>query len=60
MAGYPGDTVSAGQLVGILESMKMEIPITAPIAGIIHTLYRQPGHQVQAGQLLMVIEPAEH
>lgn len=56
----PGDSVSAGQLVGILESMKMEIPITAPVAGTIHTLYRQPGHQVQAGQLLMVIEPAEH
>lgn len=55
----PGDTVSAGQLVGILESMKMEIPITAPVAGIIHTLHRQPGHQVQAGQLLMVIEPAD-
>ncbi|MEI7255432.1 urea carboxylase [Dickeya dadantii] len=56
----PGDSVSAGQIVGILESMKMEIPITAPVAGIIHTLHRQPGHQVQAGQLLMVIEPAEH
>ncbi|MGM3159683.1 urea carboxylase [Dickeya undicola] len=55
----PGDSVSAGQLVGILESMKMEIPITAPVAGTIHTLYRQPGHQVQAGQLLMVIEPAD-
>ncbi|WP_042873599.1 urea carboxylase [Dickeya poaceiphila] len=55
----PGDSVSAGQIVGILESMKMEIPITAPVAGVIHTLHRQPGHQVQAGQLLMVIEPAD-
>ena len=54
----PGEQVAEGQLIGILESMKMEIPITAPVAGTIRTLQRQQGNQVQAGQLLMVIERA--
>jgi len=54
----PGDAVAEGQLIGILESMKMEIPITAPVAGTIRTFQRQQGNQVQAGQLLMVIERA--
>ncbi|HEY0208096.1 urea carboxylase [Acerihabitans sp.] len=52
----PGDRVSAGQTLGILESMKMEIPIPAPVPGTIRSLSRQAGHQVQAGQLLLVIE----
>lgn len=54
----PGEKVSAGQTIGILESMKMEIPITSPVDGVIRTFQRQQGHQVQAGQLLMVIETA--
>ncbi|KAA8997360.1 urea carboxylase [Affinibrenneria salicis] len=52
----PGDRISAGQTVGILESMKMEIPIVAPVGGTVRSLQRQPGGQVQAGQLLMLIE----
>ena len=54
----PGEQVKAGQTLGILESMKMEIPITSPVDGVIRTFQRQQGHQVQAGQLLMVIETA--
>ncbi|SLM65109.1 urea carboxylase [Dickeya aquatica] len=55
----PGERVSAGQVVGILESMKMEIPILAPVAGTLHSQLRHAGQQVQAGQRLMVITPAE-
>ena len=54
----PGEQVKAGQTIGILESMKMEIPITSPVDGVIRTFQRQQGHQVHAGQLLMVIETA--
>jgi len=52
-----GSDIEAGATVGILESMKMEIPIVAPATGKILSLYRQAGQQVQAGQLLMVIDP---
>ena len=54
----PGEQVKAGQTIGILESMKMEIPITSPVDGVIRTFQRQQGNQVHAGQLLMVIETA--
>ncbi|WP_293795645.1 urea carboxylase [uncultured Pantoea sp.] len=52
-----GSEIRAGATVGILESMKMEIPIVAPVSGKIHSLTRLSGQQVQAGQLLMVIDP---
>ncbi len=51
----PGAKVTAGETVGILESMKMEIPIVAPVSGTLHEVKRATGQQVQAGQLLMVI-----
>ncbi|EOW6645356.1 urea carboxylase [Cronobacter muytjensii] len=54
----PGEQVNEGQIIGILESMKMEIPVTSPVAGTIRAFQRQQGHQVQAGQLLMLIEKA--
>ena len=52
----PGDKVTPGQTLGILESMKMEIPISAPVSGTVKSLARQPGGQVQAGQTLLIIE----
>ncbi|QBR49729.1 urea carboxylase [Erwinia sp. QL-Z3] len=52
----PGDRVSAGETLGILESMKMEIPIVASVNGTIRALQRSAGQQVQAGQLLLVME----
>ncbi|UAW98993.1 urea carboxylase [Halopseudomonas nanhaiensis] len=50
-----GDTVKAGDVLVILESMKMEIPITAPVDGIIKTVQAQPGSPVRAGQRVLVI-----
>ncbi|MBP2168921.1 urea carboxylase [Erwinia toletana] len=55
----PGSIINAGETVGILESMKMEIPITAPVSGKIRALQRTPGQQVQAGQLLLLIETSD-
>ncbi|NDL63798.1 urea carboxylase [Acerihabitans arboris] len=52
----PGDRVSTGQTLGILESMKMEIPILAPVGGRVRRIVRAAGHQVQAGQLLLLLE----
>jgi acetyl-CoA/propionyl-CoA carboxylase biotin carboxyl carrier protein len=44
-----GDTVAAGDLVVVLEAMKMEQPITAPRDGIVADLTAQVGETVQAG-----------
>ena len=54
----PGDTVSAGQLLMIVEAMKMEHRITAPHAGVVGEVRARPGDQVSGGGLLAVITAA--
>jgi urea carboxylase len=51
----PGDRVTAGQTLVILESMKMEIAIPAPAAGRIVEICCQSGRPVHNGQRLAVI-----
>ncbi|WP_323815318.1 urea carboxylase [Cellvibrio sp. NN19] len=51
-----GQTVQAGDVLLILESMKMEINITANCAGKVTHLLKADGARVQAGQTLVVLE----
>lgn len=51
-----GDTVKAGDVLVILESMKMEIPLLAPRAGVVREVRVQPGSPVRAGQRVVVLE----
>ncbi len=51
-----GSTVVAGDRLIILESMKMEITIAAPISGTIIEILCTPGQMVTAGQMLIVIQ----
>ncbi|CAN5250344.1 pyruvate carboxylase [soil metagenome] len=53
-----GDTVAVGQTVASIEAMKMEAAITAPVAGIVRRLAIPRTQQVDAGDLIVVIEPA--
>ena len=53
-----GDTVKEGQLLVILEAMKMEHRITAPISGVIKAMNVSEGDQVDNGQVLVVFEDA--
>lgn len=55
LAVAEGDSVVRGQVVVVLESMKMEIELEAPEAGVVEALYRQPGDSVGSGQLLMAL-----
>jgi biotin carboxyl carrier protein len=45
----PGDRVAAGDPVIILESMKMEIPVEAPRAGVVREIVVSEGQTVQEG-----------
>ena len=51
----PGQLIAAGEPVCIIESMKMEIEIAAPVTGTVQELLLQPGSQVQVGQWLMTL-----
>lgn len=51
-----GDKVTAGQVVIILESMKMEIPIETETAGKVSTIHVQPGDFVNEFDVLVTLE----
>lgn len=52
----PGERVTEGQVVAIVESMKMEVAVTATEDGTIETIDCAPGTAVVAGQRLMVMK----
>jgi acetyl-CoA/propionyl-CoA carboxylase biotin carboxyl carrier protein len=51
-----GDTVAEGDLVVVLEAMKMEQPLTAHRAGIVTGLSATAGETVSAGAVIAMIE----
>jgi len=52
-----GASVAAGQPVATIEAMKMEAAITTPVAGTVTRLAIPATQQVEAGDLIVVIEP---
>jgi propionyl-CoA carboxylase alpha chain len=54
-----GDRVSAGDTLVVLEAMKMEHPMRATEDGVVTEVLVAQGEQVEAGTLLLVVEPAE-
>lgn len=52
----PGDQVSNGQDVVMLESMKMEIPITSEVSGSVKEIKVNVGDFVNEGDLLLELE----
>ncbi len=52
-----GDTLTEGDTILIIESMKMEIPIDAPANGVLRELLVAEGESVSEGQVLAVLSP---
>ena len=48
-----GDHVEAGQVVAVVEAMKMENEVTSLYAGTVEAVHVQAGQGVQAGQVLL-------
>ena len=52
----PGARIDAEDEVLVIESMKMQIPVTAPRAGAVQSIPVQVGQVVQEGDLLLILE----
>jgi acetyl-CoA carboxylase biotin carboxyl carrier protein len=51
-----GQEVEEDDTLMILESMKMEIPITSPITGTVTAILVREGDVVQEGQTVAIVE----
>jgi 3-methylcrotonyl-CoA carboxylase alpha subunit/acetyl-CoA/propionyl-CoA carboxylase biotin carboxyl carrier protein len=51
----PGDQVQTGQVLVVLEAMKMELALKAPFAGIVAGLTAAAGAQVALGSRLLEV-----
>jgi biotin carboxyl carrier protein len=54
-----GDTVAAGQVLVLIESMKMELRVTAPHAGVARAVNAVAGRTVERGAALLSVQAAE-
>ena len=53
-----GDIVSAGQVVVMLEAMKMQMRITVSAPGTVRAVHVRPGDVVVRGQILIEVDPS--
>jgi acetyl-CoA/propionyl-CoA carboxylase biotin carboxyl carrier protein len=53
-----GRRVAAGQLLAVVEAMKMETPLLAPFDGTVVGVSSEPGGPVSAGETVVEVEPA--
>lgn len=51
-----GESVGGGDELVVIESMKMELPVQAPIPGQVRQVFVSVGDQVLDGTVLMVLE----
>ena len=55
VAVQDGDAVDSGQLLCVIEAMKMENEIVAPREGLVRDLTVAPGDAVTSGQLICAV-----
>ncbi|TET55297.1 MAG: acetyl-CoA carboxylase biotin carboxyl carrier protein subunit [Anaerolineales bacterium] len=54
-----GQRVAQGDVVAVLESMKMNLELRAPRDGLVQSVHGEPGGEVKKGDLLVAIGPSE-
>ena len=53
-----GDRVEAGDTVAVIEAMKMESSISAPVTGTVESIAAAPSGLLEPGDLILEIRPA--
>jgi biotin carboxyl carrier protein len=54
-----GEPVARGDVLVVLESMKMELAVAAPSDGVVGEVAVRAGDRVALGQVLVAVEPRE-
>jgi acetyl-CoA carboxylase biotin carboxyl carrier protein len=52
----PGHKVNEGDVIVILESMKMEMPVESPVSGTVTEIKVKEGEAVDEGRVVAVVE----
>lgn len=52
----PGDTVAAGEILAVVEAMKMQHQMRAPVAGQVDQIHVAPGDQLSAGAAVITLD----
>jgi propionyl-CoA carboxylase alpha chain len=60
VAVVSGQRVVAGDVLVVLEAMKMEHTVRAPFDGTVTEVRVELGEQVESGAVLVVVEPGEN
>ena len=53
-----GQQVEEGAILGVMEAMKMELSLKAPVTGTVATVAAAVGQQVALGATLFVVDPS--
>ena len=51
-----GDVIKKGDVVAVMEAMKMKAPMPSPVDGVIREIAKESGMRVNAGDLIMIID----
>jgi biotin carboxyl carrier protein len=51
-----GDKINEDDQVAVLEAMKMEMPVVAPVTGTVKEIFVAAGQEVEAEAVIAVIE----
>ena len=50
-----GDSIAEGDVIAVVEAMKMETEIKSPVSGTVNSVEIEVGNKVQAGQVLVTV-----
>ena len=50
-----GDSIAEGDVIAVVEAMKMETEIKSPVGGTVQSVEIEVGNHVQTGQVLVTV-----